>query len=297
MSCPTGSGTVTFDGWQRWVKLQVSDSPGKGVALAASSSRLVGLMGSLFIRRRRAWVRVTTARRPRRTSRSPGSTGAPSPRGSTTRSGRWPAAVVPGGDPGYWRPDDRPGGGRERMSTADFAAFSDQAIMFAGHRLRPGAARAPGRVGVARSPGPRRGCRRVGPAAASRADGATGDAGACRGPPRSTRPSGAAAHRDRRPDRRRADRRRPPRCSSPGVVTAVARHRPGAGAVGQHVRVHPHRRARRRGDLPGAAAAAAAAVDGAVRDRVPGRRAHAREPDPRAGRPGRSCRRCTPTGW
>jgi cytochrome c biogenesis protein len=56
---PDGLGTVRFDGWQRWVKLQVSDSPGKGAALAGVSLALAGLMGSLFIRRRRAWVRVT----------------------------------------------------------------------------------------------------------------------------------------------------------------------------------------------------------------------------------------------
>ncbi len=57
---PDGLGKVTFDGWQRWVKVQVSDSPGKGVALAGVVLALVGLMGSLFIRRRRAWVRVTS---------------------------------------------------------------------------------------------------------------------------------------------------------------------------------------------------------------------------------------------
>ena len=57
---PDGLGSVTFDGWQRWVKVQVSDSPGKGVALAGVVLALVGLMGSLFIRRRRVWVRVTS---------------------------------------------------------------------------------------------------------------------------------------------------------------------------------------------------------------------------------------------
>ncbi len=57
---PDGLGSVSFDGWQRWVKVQVSNSPGKGVALGGVAVGLVGLMGSLFIRRRRAWVRVTT---------------------------------------------------------------------------------------------------------------------------------------------------------------------------------------------------------------------------------------------
>jgi len=56
---PDGLGTVRFDGWQRWVRIQVSDTPGKGVALAGVVLGLVGLMGSLFIRRRRTWVRVT----------------------------------------------------------------------------------------------------------------------------------------------------------------------------------------------------------------------------------------------
>jgi cytochrome c biogenesis protein len=57
---PDGLGSVTFDGWQRWVKVQVSDSPGKGIALGGMVLALTGLMGSLFIRRRRAWVRVTS---------------------------------------------------------------------------------------------------------------------------------------------------------------------------------------------------------------------------------------------
>jgi cytochrome c biogenesis protein len=56
---PDGLGSVRFDGWQRWVKLQVSNSPGKGVALTGVVLALIGLSGSLFIRRRRTWVRVT----------------------------------------------------------------------------------------------------------------------------------------------------------------------------------------------------------------------------------------------
>jgi cytochrome c biogenesis protein len=56
---PDGLGSVRFDGWQRWVKLQVSNSPGKGIALTGVVLALVGLSGSLFIRRRRTWVRVT----------------------------------------------------------------------------------------------------------------------------------------------------------------------------------------------------------------------------------------------
>jgi cytochrome c biogenesis protein len=56
---PNGQGSITFDGVQRWVKLQVSHSPGKGLALGGVLLGIVGLMGSLFIRPRRAWVRVS----------------------------------------------------------------------------------------------------------------------------------------------------------------------------------------------------------------------------------------------
>jgi cytochrome c biogenesis protein len=55
---PDGLGTVQLDGWQRWVKLQVSHSPAKNGTLIAISVGLLGLMGSLFIRRRRVWVRL-----------------------------------------------------------------------------------------------------------------------------------------------------------------------------------------------------------------------------------------------
>jgi cytochrome c biogenesis protein len=56
---PDGAGSIRFDGVQRWVKLQVSDSPGKELALGGVLLGILGLMGSLFIRPRRAWVRVT----------------------------------------------------------------------------------------------------------------------------------------------------------------------------------------------------------------------------------------------
>ncbi|MEP7090314.1 MAG: cytochrome c biogenesis protein ResB [Nocardioidaceae bacterium] len=59
VTLPDGQGSIRFDGVQRWVKLQVSHSPGKGIALGGVSLAILGLMGSLFIRPRRAWVRVT----------------------------------------------------------------------------------------------------------------------------------------------------------------------------------------------------------------------------------------------
>jgi cytochrome c biogenesis protein len=41
------------------VKLQVSNSPGKAIALAGVLLGIIGLMGSLFIRPRRTWVRAS----------------------------------------------------------------------------------------------------------------------------------------------------------------------------------------------------------------------------------------------
>jgi cytochrome c biogenesis protein len=55
---PDGAGAIRFDGVDRWVKLQVSDSPGKLWALGGVLLGILGLMGSLFIRPRRVWVRV-----------------------------------------------------------------------------------------------------------------------------------------------------------------------------------------------------------------------------------------------
>ena len=54
---PDGAGSIRFDGVQRWVKLQVSDNPGKVWALGGVLLGIVGLMGSLFVRPRRVWVR------------------------------------------------------------------------------------------------------------------------------------------------------------------------------------------------------------------------------------------------
>ena len=58
---PDGLGSVTFDGMSRFVKLQVSRSPGDWVALVGVVLALLGLLGSLFIRPRRVWVKVRPA--------------------------------------------------------------------------------------------------------------------------------------------------------------------------------------------------------------------------------------------
>lgn len=55
---PEGLGTVSFDGLQRWNKIQISQTPGKWIALVGVVLALIGLLGSLFIRPRRVWVRA-----------------------------------------------------------------------------------------------------------------------------------------------------------------------------------------------------------------------------------------------
>jgi cytochrome c biogenesis protein len=55
---PDGMGTVTFDGLSRFVKLQISSSPADWLALLGVSLALLGLLGSLFVRPRRVWVKV-----------------------------------------------------------------------------------------------------------------------------------------------------------------------------------------------------------------------------------------------
>lgn len=51
-------GSITFEGWNRWINLQVIRDPGKGWALAGSIFSMAGLLLSLLLRRRRIWVRV-----------------------------------------------------------------------------------------------------------------------------------------------------------------------------------------------------------------------------------------------
>ncbi len=55
---PDGLGTVSFDGVNRFVKLQVSHTPGQLITLVGVVLALVGLLASLFIRPRRIWVRT-----------------------------------------------------------------------------------------------------------------------------------------------------------------------------------------------------------------------------------------------
>jgi cytochrome c biogenesis protein len=53
--------TVTFDGWVPWASMQVSHDPTQGYLLFAAIAMVVGLIGSLGVRRRRLWLRITPA--------------------------------------------------------------------------------------------------------------------------------------------------------------------------------------------------------------------------------------------
>lgn len=53
--------TVSFDGVERWVSLQVSHDPTQLWVLGFAVAMLAGLAGSLLVKRRRIWIRVTSA--------------------------------------------------------------------------------------------------------------------------------------------------------------------------------------------------------------------------------------------
>ena len=60
LTLPDGNGTITFAGLQEWTTFEVAHDPGKGLALAGALAAVAGLLLSLFVRRRRVWVRATT---------------------------------------------------------------------------------------------------------------------------------------------------------------------------------------------------------------------------------------------
>ena len=59
MKLPDGAGSITFEGLQEWASFQISEQPASGWALTGAVAAIAGLVGSLFIQRRRVWVRVT----------------------------------------------------------------------------------------------------------------------------------------------------------------------------------------------------------------------------------------------
>ncbi|PSK96382.1 cytochrome c biogenesis protein [Haloactinopolyspora alba] len=54
---PNGS-YITFDGYVTWANFQISRNSGKEIALVGAVVAVLGLMGSLYLRRRRVWVRA-----------------------------------------------------------------------------------------------------------------------------------------------------------------------------------------------------------------------------------------------
>ncbi|GAA4891155.1 cytochrome c biogenesis protein ResB [Tessaracoccus lubricantis] len=58
MSLPDGLGSISFDGYHRWVRLQVSQTPGNLMTLISISVGVIGLTLSLYVRPRRLFVRV-----------------------------------------------------------------------------------------------------------------------------------------------------------------------------------------------------------------------------------------------
>jgi cytochrome c biogenesis protein len=59
MKLPDG-GTLTMTGLKQWANFTVAHNPGTGSALVSSALAILGLIGSLFIQRRRIWVRAVT---------------------------------------------------------------------------------------------------------------------------------------------------------------------------------------------------------------------------------------------
>ncbi|WP_371098636.1 cytochrome c biogenesis protein ResB [Streptomyces sanglieri] len=58
MKLPDGAGSITFEGIQEWASFQITEQPASGWALTGAVAAIAGLAGSLFIQRRRVWVRA-----------------------------------------------------------------------------------------------------------------------------------------------------------------------------------------------------------------------------------------------
>ncbi|ALE93155.1 cytochrome C biogenesis protein ResB [Arthrobacter alpinus] len=55
---PEGNGTISFDGIKRFAALDIRHDPGQVYVLVFALLALFGLMGSLFLNRRRVWIRT-----------------------------------------------------------------------------------------------------------------------------------------------------------------------------------------------------------------------------------------------
>ncbi|MEW2050484.1 cytochrome c biogenesis protein ResB [Streptomyces sp. NPDC005476] len=58
MTLPNGAGSVTYEGTREWANFQITQQPASGWALGGALAAIFGLAGSLFIQRRRVWVRA-----------------------------------------------------------------------------------------------------------------------------------------------------------------------------------------------------------------------------------------------
>ncbi|MDX3747904.1 cytochrome c biogenesis protein ResB [Streptomyces sp. AK08-02] len=58
MRLPGGAGSITYAGTKEWANFQVTRQPAAGWALGGAIVAIFGLAGSLFIQRRRVWVRA-----------------------------------------------------------------------------------------------------------------------------------------------------------------------------------------------------------------------------------------------
>lgn len=58
LKLPDGAGSLTFNGVKSWASFQITHQVGNGWALASAVAAIAGLAGSLFIQRRRVWVRA-----------------------------------------------------------------------------------------------------------------------------------------------------------------------------------------------------------------------------------------------
>ena len=54
-------GSITFETFVPWINLQIVDDPGKDYALYGGIAAILGLLASLFGRRRRIWIRITSS--------------------------------------------------------------------------------------------------------------------------------------------------------------------------------------------------------------------------------------------
>jgi cytochrome c biogenesis protein len=56
---PNHVGSITFVGYKQWVQLNIAYDPGQKIVLPSAIIAVLGLIGSLALRRRRVWVRVS----------------------------------------------------------------------------------------------------------------------------------------------------------------------------------------------------------------------------------------------